>query len=150
MWFFNSNDGPTCRANFVDTENFYEENIAFYNADEERLNDLTLYILDQVHEGCDLVDNDKFIMFITDNRLSINDPSIAAYFSSEAGAEPFTDVEQLVEALSIMYYTRANLGLETPVSFDFPQFYETSTCSDETQDVADFLIDEIYDGLEFS
>ena len=129
MWYFSPNDGPTCRANFVDTERFYEENIDSYNAAEHRLNDLTLTILDQVHEGCDLVDNDKFLMFITENRVNEVSPSVLDFFSSLAGAQPFTEVEQLVQALSEMYYARVHLGLETPAAFDLPPFLDTYTCS---------------------
>lgn len=150
MWYFNSNDGPNCRSSFVDIENFYEANINAYNAAEHRINELTLTILDQVHEGCDLVDNDKFLMFITDNRVNEVAPSVLDFFSSLAGAQPFTEVEQLVQALSEMYYARVHLGLEEPVIFDLPPFPTTYTCSQETQDASRFLLDEIYDGLEFS
>lgn len=68
MWFFNSNDGPTCRDNFLEIETFYTENTNSYAEAEYRLDELYLQILSLVHEGCDLVDNPKFLMFITDNR----------------------------------------------------------------------------------
>ena len=40
-WTFRPNDGPTCRANFVDIETFYEENIGSFNAAEYRINELS-------------------------------------------------------------------------------------------------------------
>ena len=147
MWVFNRNDGPICRANFKDTEDFYNEHMASYNADLAKLDELYEDILSQVHEGCDLVDNQKFLMFITDNRSDQLADGVRQLFLTEEGAEAFTDADDLKQALSEMYYQRVDFGLENPVVYDLPPFLSTDTCSVGTQEVAIFLQHDIYDGL---
>lgn len=94
-------------------------------------------ILFNVHEGCDLVDNPKFLMFITDNKVDEITDETRNLFLSEYGASPFTETDQLIYALSELYYQRVELGLEQSVFADLPPFSETATCSIETQAFSD-------------
>jgi hypothetical protein len=73
-------------------------------------------------------------MFITDNRVDEITDETRSLFISEYGATPFTDTDQLIYALSELYYQRVELGLEQPVFVDLPPFGDTYTCSIETQD----------------
>ena len=49
-----------------------------------------------------------------------------------------------------MYDQRVNFGLEQPAVFDLPPFPSVYTCSEETQDAASFLLDGLYEGLDFT
>lgn len=89
-------------------------------------------------------------MFITDNRSDELSDEVKALFSTQKGGKPFTEIGQLREALIELYADRVHLGLEYPAVYDLPSFPNTYTCSVETQDVTSFLLDEIYEGLEFS
>ena len=100
---FDPTDGPTCRENFKDTEDFHSRNIKSYEADAEKLSELYEDILDRVHEGCELVGNQKFLKFITDNRSGELSDEVRRLFLTEEGAEPFTNTDELALALSVMF-----------------------------------------------
>ena len=122
-------------------------NIQSYDDDEIELEKLYKDILDQVHEGCDLVDNEKFLKFITDGRSDEITDYVRKLFSTELGAEPFNNIDDLAKALSAMYHQRVDFGLEIPALFDLPPFAPVDTCSLETQEVAAALQMQIFDGL---
>lgn len=147
-WEFLPNDGPICRDNFIEIEQFLDENIEAFVTAQVELDELYDLILFNIHEGCELVDNLKFLDFITEWRQDEITDEIRALFLSEFGAEPFTDADQLASALIQLFYLRADLGLEDPVTLDLPPFADVTTCSIDTQNAADLLLDDIYAGLE--
>ena len=103
MLRFHSTDGPTCRENFKDTEDFYSKNIDSYRADAEKLDELYDDILGRVHEGCELVGNQRFLKFITDNRSDELSDEVRRLFLTEEGAKPFSSTEDLALGLSAMF-----------------------------------------------
>ena len=148
FWFFDNSDGPICRANFIENENTYREKENSKIAANDRLAELYLEILDQVHEGCDLVDNPKFLWFITDNQIYDIDPEVRALFETDQGAQPFTNVEDLVIALTAMYEERKALGLEQIDTPDFPPLIDVDTCTEETIEAASNLADNLFNKIE--
>ena len=89
-------------------------------------------------------------MYITENRVDEITDETRSLFLSEYGATPFTETDQLIYALTRLYYQRVELGLEQPVFVDLPPLGDTETCSIVTQEVAEELLDDIYNGLESS
>ena len=67
---------------------------------------------------------------------------------SDHGAEPLTNLDDLADVLTAMYYQRADFGLETPKFSDLTPLLDTYSCSEGTDDAAEDILLSMLDGIE--
>ena len=86
-----------------------------------------------------LVDNPNLLQFkfLSFNRTGANkfvlpNADVKAAFFTAEGATPFTTIEQLEAALTLVYNQRVEKDLETPVDVPYPVLPSTASCSMET------------------
>ena len=98
--------------------------------------------------GISLIDNSNLLQFMIlafnrdgPNAFVLPSDEVKAYFYSNEGATPFTNIQQLEEALTVVYFQRADKGLEAPIFPDYPTFEPLDSCSMKTM-VAGFQIQQ--------
>ena len=98
-----------------------------------------------------LIDNFEFLAWAagekeyTGTQLS---PLTQATFLSRSFARPIENLEDLEEALTVMFNNRVDLSLDFIAVFGILPFPAVDTCTEETQDAYYELTSEYYDGAQ--
>lgn len=151
---FLGNDGPICRDVFLNIEETYLDGIEGIEENSATLSAIYEEILETMSaENVQLVDNIEFIQWnfrdvdFRDGGMSDLPGSVITELISEAGAVPATDEESLARKLKATFDWRVSLGVQPIAVFDLPQYPRPDTCSEDTQEAYNELLDELLDGI---